>query len=139
MSDGLTRDFPKYTYVNRPVSKYVFEMLDLQVGQQTRLIAAKKTCGWVYEDKVMCTAHAWKQRHAFGFVKNFRFCYDSADKTVYCLAQQDGISDCYCAYITRVGEYNVTFFKVNSIVVRKNSIREYLDMDIRIRICFLFF
>ena len=73
------------------------------------------------------------------FVKNFRFCYDSADKTVYCLAHQDGISDSYCSYITWVGEHNVTFFKVNSIVVRKNSIREYLDMDIRIRVCFLFF
>ena len=72
MSDGLTRDFPKYTYVNRPVSKYVFEMLDLQVGQQTRLIAAKRMCGWVYEDKVMCTARAWKQRRAFGFCQKFQ-------------------------------------------------------------------
>jgi hypothetical protein len=83
MSDGLTCDFAKYTYV---MSKYVFEMLDHQVGQQTRLIAAKRTCGWVSEDKVMCTAHAWKHRHAFGFVKKFKFSYDSADKTVYCLA-----------------------------------------------------
>ena len=41
------------------------------------MIAAKRTCGWVSEDKVVCTAHAWKQRRAFGFVKNFRFCYDS--------------------------------------------------------------
>ena len=72
MSDGLTRDFAKYTYVNRHVSKYVFEMLDLQVGEQTRLIAAKRMCGWVYEDKVMCTARAWKQRRAFGFCQKFQ-------------------------------------------------------------------
>lgn len=77
----------------------------------------------VSEDKVMCTARAWKQRHFYGFVNNFRFCYDAADRTVYCLAHKDDISETFCAYCTRVGEDFVTFYKVNTIVVRKNSIR----------------
>lgn len=103
------------------------------------MIAAKRTCGWVSEDKAMSTAHAWKQCRAFGYVKNFRFCYDGADKTVYCLAHEDGIPETYYAYTTRFGEDNVVCHKVNSIVVRKNSFIEYLDMDIQIRVCFLFF
>ena len=32
MSDVVTRDISKFIYADRPVSKYVFEMFDLEVG-----------------------------------------------------------------------------------------------------------
>jgi len=46
MSDVPTRDFSKFTYVDRPLWKYVLEMLDLEIGPQSRLIAAPRV-GWI--------------------------------------------------------------------------------------------
>lgn len=138
MSSGLTRDLSKFTLEDIPVSKHVIEMLDLEVGQQTRLIAARKYLRWKCVDQVMCTARAWKERRYVGFVRNFKFCYDDADRTVYCLVHDSHICDSYCAFATHVGEDTVVFYKVNSIVERNNSSTPYLHADIRIRVSFFF-
>ena len=139
MSDVPTRDFSKFTYVDRPVSKYVFEVLDLEIGEQTRFIACPRVgglSGVSSQDKVMSVARACKELIPHNFVKKLKFCYDEADRTVYCLADNDQVSEIYCAYSVRVGEVNVTFCKVSSIVMRKNSIRAYLDVDITVKVRF---
>jgi len=56
---------------------------------------------------------------------------------VYCLAADDQVAETYCAYSVRVGEVNVSFCKVSSIVMRKNSVRAYFDVDITVKVCFL--
>ena len=55
---------------------------------------------------------------------------------MYCLAADDQVAETYCAYSVRVGEVNVSFCKVSSIVMRKNSIRAYLDVDITVKVRF---
>jgi len=57
-----------------------------------------------------------------------------------CIASTDDqVVESYCAYSVRVGEVNVTFCKVSCIVMRKNSVRAYFDVDITVKVCFLMF
>ena len=95
--------------------------------------------GVTSQDKVTSVARAFKQLIPRTFVKTLKFCYDEADRTVYCLAADDQVAETYCAYSVRVGEVNVTFYKVSSIVMRKNSVRAYFDVDITVKVCFLMF
>ena len=140
ISNVPTRDFSKFTNVDRPVSKYVFEVLDLEIGEQTRFIACPRVgglSGVSSQDKVMSVARACKELIPHNFVKKLKFCCDEADRTVYCLTTDDQVSKTYCAYYVRVGEVNVTFCKVSSIVTRENLVRAYLDADITVKECFL--
>ena len=89
------------------------------------------------QDKVTSVARAFKQLIPRTFVKTLKFCYDEADRTVYCHVANDQVTETYCAYSVRVGEVNVSFCKVSSIVMRKNSVRAYLDVDITVKVCFL--
>ena len=92
------------------MSKYVFEMLDLEVGPQGRLLAAPRVGGFSglsYQDKVMSVARACKELIPHNFVKKLKFCYDEADRIVYCHAADDQVTETYCAYSLRVGEVNV--------------------------------
>ena len=57
----------------------------------------------------MSVARACKELIPPNFVKKLKFCYDEAGRTVYCLADDDQVSETYCAYSIRVGEVNVTF------------------------------
>jgi len=138
MSDVVTRDISKFIYADRPVSKYVFEVFDLEVGPQSRLIVVLRVGGFsvvTSQDKVTSVARACKQLIPHNFVPTLKFCYDEADRTVYCLAANDQVAETYCAYSVRVGEVNVSFCKVSSIVMRKKSIRAYLDVDITVKVC----
>jgi hypothetical protein len=112
------------------------EFLDLKVGEQDHLMAARNLMKWkTNEYKVIIVAHAAKQMGALAFVKNFKFCYDEADETVYCLAHLDGLAVEKRCFYYHVAKEFVTFFQVKSIVERKNSRRDFLNMDIRIRVC----
>lgn len=133
MSNGHTHDLSKYTFMDRPMWKYVMEMLGLEVGPQNSLIAIRRLGPWVAEDKVMVAARACKQHHAYFVLK---FYYDEADRTVYCLAHIDNDSNIYCAYTFSIGDDNVCFYKVNSIVLMKNFVRAFLDVEIWIKVCF---
>jgi len=46
MSDVVTWDISKFIYADRPVSKYVFKMFDLEVGPQSRLIVVPRVGGF---------------------------------------------------------------------------------------------
>ena len=59
--------------------------------------------------------------------------------TVYCLAADDQVSETYCAYSVRVGDVNVTFYKVSSTVMRENSVRAYFDVHITVKVGFFCF
>ncbi|XP_066349178.1 uncharacterized protein [Miscanthus floridulus] len=136
MSDVVTRDISKFVYANRPMSKYVFEVFDLEVDPQSRLIVVPRVSAFsavTSQDKVTSVARAYKQLIHHTFVPTLKFCYDEADRTVYCLAANDQVAETYCAYSVRVGEVNVTFCKVSSIVMRKNSVRAYFDVDITVK------
>ena len=93
--------------------------------------------GVTSQDKVTSVARACKQLIPHTFVEMLKFYYDEADRTVYCLAADDQVAETYCAYSLRVGEVNVSFCKVSSIVMRKNSVRAYFDVDITVKVCFL--
>jgi len=140
MSDVVTRDISKFIYADRLVSKYVFEVFDLEVGPQSHLIVVPRVGGFsgvISQDKMTSVARACKQLIPHTFVPTLKFCYDEADRTMYCLAANDRVAETYCAYSVRVGEVNVTFYKVSSIVMRKNSVRAYFDVDITVKVCFL--
>ena len=115
-------------------------MFDLEVGPQSHLIAVPRVGGFsgvASQDKVTSVARACKQLIPRTFVPTLKFCYDKADRTVYCLAANDQVAETYCAYSVLVGEVNVTFCKVSSIVMRKNSVTAYFDVDITVKVCFL--
>jgi len=80
------------------------EFLELQVGQQDHLMAARNLKKWSCEDKVIFVAHAAKQIGGKGFVKNFKFCYDEADETVYCLVHLDHLAADHRRFTYNVGE-----------------------------------
>ena len=110
MSDVVTRDISKFIYVDRPVSKYVFVVFDLEVGPQSHLIVVPRVgafSGVTSQDKVASVARACKQLIPHTFVEMLKFYYDEADRTVYCLAADDQVAETYCAYSLRVGEVNV--------------------------------
>ena len=118
----------------------MFSRFDLEVGPQSRLIAAPRVGGFsgvTSHDKVTSVARACKDLIPLTFVEKLKFCYDEADRTMYCLAANDRVAETYCAYSVRVGEVNVTFCKVSSIVMRKNSVTAYFDVDITVKVCFL--
>ena len=115
MSDVVTRDISKFVYADRPVSKYVFKVFDLEVGPQSGLIAVPTVGGFsavTSQDKVTSVACACKQLIPHTFFLKLKFCYDEAVRTVYCFAANDQVAETYCAYSVRVGEVNVTFCKV---------------------------
>lgn len=58
-----TRDLSRYIFADRPMSRYVMEFRQLDVGEQERLIAIRRSDGWK-ENFVMIAAHAMK--HACG-------------------------------------------------------------------------
>lgn len=124
--------------VDRPVPFYVVEYFGLEVGEQKRLLAAKNLGKWSTEEPVLHVARAAKE---FGgpIVSNFKFCYDEADKTVYCLAHQDDIAPGRHRYHFTIVDQGVTFYYVKSLVVRKNSVRAFLDVDIQTEVCFVVF
>ena len=96
MSDVVTRDISKFIYADRSVSKYLFEMFDLEVGPQSRLIAAPRVGGFsgvTSHDKVTSVARACKQLIPHTFVEMLKLCYDEADRTVYCLAADDQVAE----------------------------------------------
>lgn len=106
-----TWDFSKFTYVDRPVSKYAFEIFDLEIGEQSRLIACPRVgglSGVSAQDKVMSVARACKELIDHNFVNKLKFYCDEADRTMYCLADDDEVSEIYCAYSVRAGAVNVT-------------------------------
>ena len=76
-------------------------MHDLEIGPQSRLIAAPRVggvSGLSSQDKVMSVARACKELIPHNFVKKLKFCCDEADRTVYCLTTDDQVSKTYCAY-----------------------------------------
>jgi hypothetical protein len=131
-----TRDLSKHIFVDRPVSKYVIEFLELEAGDQDCLIALKRPGGWKCEDSVMIAARALKHIAGRYYVRKFKFCFDEGDQTVYCVAHEDYRSSFYRAYCVSIGEDTVVFYQVKSIVVRKNSVRAYLDILVRIKVVF---
>ena len=91
-------------------------------------MAARNLMKWKCEDKAIMVARAAKQIGSKAFVKNFKFCYDKADETVYCFVHRDGLAAekrCFCYH---VAEETVTFIEVKSILERKNSRRDFLDI-----------
>jgi len=118
------------------VSQYVIEMLGLQVGEQSRLMAITRLrhC----DDQVMVNAHGFKAFHGY-FVQSFKLCYDEADDTVYALAHLDDLSEYYHGFKSRVGVTFVIIYKVNSIVIRPGSSKAFNDILVRIKVCFLFY
>ena len=114
------------------------EFLELQVVEQHHLMAARNM-KWKCEDKAIMVARAAKQIGSKAFVKNFKFCYDEADETVYGLVHRDGLAADKCRFCYHVAEETVSFFEVKSILARENSRRDFLDMEIWIRVCFLQF
>jgi len=89
MDGGL--DGGAFSFSNRRVSHHVKEVLDLEPGEQHRLIAVTNNLADmnVYDD-VMLAARAWKEIHGPFYVKNMKFCFDEEDETVYCLAFKVG-------------------------------------------------
>jgi len=86
------------------VSYYVIEFLELQVGEQDHLMAARNMMKWKCEDKAIMVARAAKQIGSKAFVKNFKFCYDKADDTVYCLVHLDDLAADHRRFTYNVGE-----------------------------------
>lgn len=120
------------------MSFYVFEMFG-KVGSQIHLLAVPRLgefSGVTSQDKVTSVACACKKLIPHNFVQKLKFCYDEADRTMYCLAAADEVAETYCAYSLRVGEVNVSFFKVSSVVMRENLVRAYLDVDITVKVPF---
>jgi hypothetical protein len=115
------------------------EFLELQVGEQHYLMAARNMMKWKCEDKAITVARAAKQIGSKAFVKNIKFCYDEADETVYCLVHRDGQAAEKCHFCYHIAEETISFFEVKTILERKNSRRDFFDMEIRIRVCFLMF
>lgn len=130
----VIRDAANFTYVNRLVSKVVFEVLGLEIGPQSRLFAVEASGGFRSAEKVLCAARAWKESSLNGFVSKFKFCYDDGDDTVYCLAHEDGLSDVYVAWSFQVGNDLVSFHKVSCIFMRPGSIDKFYDFDIQFQV-----
>lgn len=129
-----TRDSSLYILESKAVSGYVMEFLELEVGEQKRLIAIKRGCSWKSEDPVMVAALGVKHSCGLFFMKKFKFCYDEADRIVYCLAHEVLYFGLYRSYSVSVGQDIVTFCEVKSIVTRTNSIKAYLDILVRIKV-----
>jgi len=73
------------------------EMLGLQVGEQSRLMAITRLrhC----DDQVMVSTRGY-------FVQSFKLCYDEADDTVYALAHLDDLSKHYRGFKSRVRHHS---------------------------------
>lgn len=130
-------DSSLYVLESKAVSGYVMDFLGLKVGEQKRLIAIYRICSWKNEDPVMVAALAVKHACGCFFLRKFKFCYDEADRIVYCLAHEDQYSAFYRSCCVNVDRDTVTFYEVKSIVSRSNSFKAYLDILVRIKvICF---
>ena len=120
------------------LSHHVMEVLDLEPRQQDRLMAVRSAIAdmGVYDD-VMLAARAWKEIHGLFFVKNLKFCYDEYDDTIYVLAFEALQPSFFCGYQVSVGTGVLHICQVKSIEKRKNSFREFIEILVTDKVCFM--
>lgn len=114
---------------NVALSTYVMNVLGIEDGPQDCLIAVKASLKWKGGDPVLVAARALKE-HRRTWVPDFKLCYEEADKTVYCLGPAYTKNYLYSGYVFSVGDDIVTFYKAASVVVQKNSFREFLCLPV---------
>ena len=125
-----------FSFSNRRVSHHVMEILDLEPGEQHRVIAVRNNVANmnVYDD-VMLAARAWKEIRSPFYVKNMKFCFDEEDETVYCLAFEDLQASYFRGYQVSIGTGVFAMCQVKSIVEKKKSFREFIDIPIGDKVC----
>ena len=122
------------------LSHHVMEVLDLEPGQQDRLMAVRSSIVdmGVYDD-VMLAARAWKEIHGLFFVKNPKFCYDEYDDTVYALAFEALQPSFFCGYQVSVDTGVLYICQVKRIEERNDSFSEFVEIPVSEKVCFVSF
>jgi len=126
-------------FESKEVSDYVIDVLGLTPGKQSRLIAVK--FNKVVADPVSTVAHALKYiEHKPStmrtIVNDSKFCVNDKDGLVYVLVPLEHIPFRLRKWVIGVGDIVVSVFEVQSISYRSGSCKAFMDIPIRIKVCF---
>ena len=112
------------------LSHHVMEVLDLEPGQQDRLMAVSSIAHMGVYDDVMLAARAWKEIRGLFVVKNLKFCYDEYDDTVYALAFEAVQSSFFRGYQVSVGTGVLHICQVKRIKEMNDSFSEFIEISV---------
>ena len=124
---------------NRFVSAYVFEVFCLTIGEQSCLIAVRRSMP--SGDAVSSVARGLKHiEHKpltmRTMVNESKFCVDDHNGVVYILAKYDRLPRVLSKHIIQVGDSALHVYQVKSIVWRTGSCKAFMDIPVRIKVLF---
>ena len=124
---------------NRFVSAYVFEVLGLTIGEQSCLIAVRRSMP--SGDAVSSVARGLKHiEHKpltmRTMVNESKFCVDDHNGVLYILAKWDRPPRVLSKCIIQVGDSALHVYQVKSIVWRTGSCKAFMDIPVRIKVLF---
>lgn len=126
---------------NKPVSGYVLEILGLNEGEKSRLMAVRRmhasgdavstiACGLKHIERKPITMRT--------MVNESKFCVDDHDGVVFILANQNFLPQKLHKWLISVDDTVLHVYQVKSIVYRTVSSKAFMDIPIRIKVFFFY-